>query len=424
MLEDLLGRSELSDSKKDLVTMIEDLFVRSQEFQELDDEQSYFCPFEAIGMVNQEIRHAQFLAYTLDPNRPHGFNDLYLRSFLQIAAEDAYNQLSEITNLRPIDIHLLSFDEARILREKDDIDLRIIIPPDAKRSQPEIVLAFELKIKSKESAEQLRKYNDFLAKNYPSANIIRFYLTLKGDDPHELNKTTWVAVSLERVIERFENLCQKEVGSDDARSLVRAYTKMMRRKHVPNEKSRERELAQILWAKHKEALDFLIDQRPNAVRDFLDHLIEGRKVISAAISSEKFVIKVDENRASSGWLFLYVEQWVELESVKNAEDNGMLFGVSIGPLGPKAVHASWTIVSGEKGARDKVYNLLSENKLIKKTRGPRGERWTTTDRKSFELKETTLAKARDGDFSEFLKELKSFIDGSVAQLDDALQSAT
>lgn len=410
----------MSDKKSDLVTLIEDLIVRSEHFQELDNEQSYFCPFEAIGMVNQEIRHAQFLSYILDSNRPHGFGDIYLRSFLQIAAEDAHEQLSDTPGLRPIDIHLLSFEEARVIREKDDIDLRIIIPQSAKNSQGEIVLAFELKIKSSETPKQLQKYTEILNKLYPFARIVRFYLTLKGDDPNEQNKATWVAVSLDRVIDRFENLCQKEVGSDDARSFVRAYTKMMRRKHVPSERSRERELAQILWAKHKEALDFLVDQRPNANRDFLDHLIEKREVISKAVSPEGFTIKVDENRAGSGWLFLYVEKWEKLEKVKNAKDGGMLFGVSIGPYGTNKVHASWTIVPGEKSARDTLYDNLRNRNLITPTRGRRGERWTTTDRKPFELRETTIEKARDGDFSDFLDEIKEFIGKSIKELDQVI----
>ncbi|MEM6307226.1 MAG: hypothetical protein AAF701_04510, partial [Pseudomonadota bacterium] len=43
------------------------------DFRDLESQARIFCPFEAIGMVNQEIRHAYFLAYILDPDRPHGF---------------------------------------------------------------------------------------------------------------------------------------------------------------------------------------------------------------------------------------------------------------------------------------------------------------------------------------------------------------
>lgn len=75
------------DTEKDVVALLEDLVIRSEGFRRLEAELSYFCTFEAMGMTDQEIRHAHFLSYILDPNRPHGFEDAYLRAFLNVAAE-------------------------------------------------------------------------------------------------------------------------------------------------------------------------------------------------------------------------------------------------------------------------------------------------------------------------------------------------
>jgi hypothetical protein len=64
-----------------------DLVMRDPGFADLERELNIFCPFEAVGVVRQEIRHAHFLAYYLDPNRPHGFGDACLRAFLTRALE-------------------------------------------------------------------------------------------------------------------------------------------------------------------------------------------------------------------------------------------------------------------------------------------------------------------------------------------------
>lgn len=53
----------------------------AENFRLLEQKISQFCPFEAIGMVRQEIKHAHFLSFILDPNRPHPFKDNFFESF-------------------------------------------------------------------------------------------------------------------------------------------------------------------------------------------------------------------------------------------------------------------------------------------------------------------------------------------------------
>ena len=51
-----------------------------------------FCPFEAVGMARQEIRHSNFLAYILDPNRPHEFGTLLLEAFIAIFTDEVISE--------------------------------------------------------------------------------------------------------------------------------------------------------------------------------------------------------------------------------------------------------------------------------------------------------------------------------------------
>lgn len=88
---------------------LEALFVANDAFVELERALGVFCPFEAIGMVRQEVRHGQFLRYMLDPQRPHGFGAECLRALMSVAA-GAISQASTST-IHPLDVHLMDLTQ-------------------------------------------------------------------------------------------------------------------------------------------------------------------------------------------------------------------------------------------------------------------------------------------------------------------------
>ena len=96
-----------------------DLFVANETFSELERALDVFCPFEAVGMVRQEIRHGHFLSYIFDPQRPHGFGSDCLRG-LMAAASKAKSQLA--ADLSLFDVHMMDFDGATVRREWRNID--------------------------------------------------------------------------------------------------------------------------------------------------------------------------------------------------------------------------------------------------------------------------------------------------------------
>lgn len=106
-----------ADSSKLLIEdQLAEIPVGSSEFKELDKAVNQFCPFEAVGMARQEIRHAHFLAYILDPNCPHGFGDAVLRAVLETL-------LQEFSDVSSLDLHLVDLSRATIRREWESIDL-------------------------------------------------------------------------------------------------------------------------------------------------------------------------------------------------------------------------------------------------------------------------------------------------------------
>jgi len=120
--EDILPASNATKAKD-----IETLLIGSgaDMFREFEQRISHFCPFEAIGMVRQEIRHAHFLSFILDPNRPHPFQDHLLKTFLQeVVAQAQEGQIA----IQPLTIHCSDYSNALVYRERYNIDFMIEIP--------------------------------------------------------------------------------------------------------------------------------------------------------------------------------------------------------------------------------------------------------------------------------------------------------
>ena len=264
--------------EEDLVSIkaFEAIFVGNVDFDLIDRSQDVFCPFEAIGMVKQEIRHANFLAYCLDPHRPHGFGNECIKAFVRAAAVSSRDG-TELTSITPLDVHLMDFDGVDIKREWRNIDLLMIV------NEERLVIAVELKIDSGEHSNQLSRYRDIVQNQWPICDgwqHLFVFLTKDGDVSEDY--VDWVPLSLAGVALEFDNVVQRQVGSHEARGLLSAYLAMLRRHHVMNEELEK--VASRLWSQHKEALDFLMERRPGADGGISGMIYEQRQEIAERLS--------------------------------------------------------------------------------------------------------------------------------------------
>ena len=147
---------------------IEQLFVGTgaQALAAIKARSDVFCPFEAIGMVHQEIRHSNFLAYCLDPVKPHGFGDRLLREFLFMVCAVAPEKFPD-----KLDLSLRSLDQVEVLREWHHIDLLIRVPSETPDT-PELVVAVEQKIHAGEGEGQLERYRTLLCARFPMRGVV------------------------------------------------------------------------------------------------------------------------------------------------------------------------------------------------------------------------------------------------------------
>lgn len=353
-------RDELMKQVSDahiLRSRLENLFVGTgkRDFEALERRLDVFCPFEAVGMVRQEIRHAHFLSYILDPKRPHGLGTDVLRNFLMTIAS--------VSELDVFDIHLRNLEAVTIRREWQRVDLLIDIPAEGKSRGWVVVV--ELKIDAEESENQLEAYEKVVEQQFKDKKPIFVYLTKRRDDA---TRDRWSTLGLEDVIEGFNQLSfhsENEVG--DGARLLRAYLDMLRRHHLEDRELDE--LAARLWKEHKEALEFLLTKKTDPITEFFRSFRQdGRPFLDKVavflnerIGDGKHGFSADSNNGTLRKPRFTVDAWNDWEPLKSGdgswtknqhliaweikENNGRLFLNSI--LGP-----------GDDVMRQRIYDQL------------------------------------------------------------------
>lgn len=276
---------------------LEKLVVRDAAFAALERSLQVFCPFESTGMVRQEIRHGAFLTYILDPNRPHGFGTECLRALLTAAARSIPAGAGAVS---PMDAYLMDYQGASVGQWRN-IDILLRLPA------ANVVVAIELKIDASEHGRQLERYRKRVQAEWPDARHLFLFLTKRGDDPSDDNGEGWHSVELEAVIEELDRVTQRGAGTEAARGMLAAYIAMMRRVHLTDE--RMEKLARELWARHREALEFLADRRPDAMSEIADYLKARCKDTAELISKQTGLKVIPDDHSGSRILRFGVKDW-------------------------------------------------------------------------------------------------------------------
>lgn len=328
-----------------------DLFVANDDFSELEQALDVFCPFEAVGMVSQEIRHGRFLSYIFDPNRPHGFGVECLRG-LMAAASRSSHQIS--SNISLLEAHLMNFDGATVHREWRSIDILIEVPGQ------DLIVAVELKIDASEHSGQLKRYRESVQSEWPEKRHIFLFLTKCGDMPSDDNGDGWVTVELDALAGELGRVANHTGGDADARKMLDSYLAMLRRHHLDNE--RLEGLAASLWLKHRSALEYLADRRPNAVGDLFQRLVDSSDELAQSIHAQcgEEVI-VDYARRAA--IYLAIPAWDAVPGFRKAEGfttSNRLILFEIAKAGSDYFRCYFILGKGDQAARENLFEQLRQ----------------------------------------------------------------
>lgn len=276
---------------------LEALVLDNPELERLEALLDQFNLFEAVGVVRQEVRHSDFLAFLLNPQQNHGLGDVFLKRLLQQALGAGGRTLP----IMPLDLDIWSLDEVLVLREWQNIDLLLLDKPH------HFAIIIENKIESHEHSNQLQRYRQVVQTHYPDWSIIGLYLTTDGELPSD---ESYLPVSYSVICQVLEGLARSRASTlgPEVLMAITHYTQMVRR-HIVGD-SEIAELCRRIYQKHQRALDLIYEYRPDRqseIREVLERLITNTPGLVSDESVKQYIRFAPEEwdvptlRAGSGW---------------------------------------------------------------------------------------------------------------------------
>jgi hypothetical protein len=239
---------------------LERFIIDNEDLERLESLLDQFNIFEAVGMVRQEVRHSNFLAFLINPAASHRLGDLFLKGFFKRLLIDASN-----APISPIDIDIADLADTQVRREWKNIDLLCFSP------ESKIVCAIENKVDSGEHSNQLQRYRNTVAKEFKDYHQIFAFLTPKGVTPHgEDDQKYWLPYSYAKIADLIDDLSkryQSTIGSE-VYVLMKHYSSLIKR-HLMGD-SEIAQLCQKIYLQHKAALDLIYEHRPDLESDILE----------------------------------------------------------------------------------------------------------------------------------------------------------
>lgn len=292
-------KNNMEEEKK----VLSDFILNNTDLETLEEMLSDFNIFETLGLVNTEIRHSNMLAWLLDPKETHGLNSYFLNSFLK----HFIDQNGSNSGISIFDIDNLNYVDVEIHRERENIDLLIIIKNNIKN----IVVCIENKVYSGESKDQLKKYKDIIENEFSEEIKLFMFLTREGFDSSD--NDTWGLFSYKTISTILDNILKykTDVLNSTILTFINHYNLILK-KHIMGDSEIEVICNQI-YAKHKKALDLIFEKKNDeqkVIGDFLQKLIKKKEneitidncsKIFIRFSSKIIEIKVLEKTSGTKW---------------------------------------------------------------------------------------------------------------------------
>jgi len=365
-------------SLEEQVKELEGFIFNNKELEKLESIEDKFNIFSSLGIINQEVRHSNFLAWLLNPNETHNLADYFTTRFLKLAV---YNDSNEIPDLNLIDIDTLNLSKINVYREWNNIDVLLV------DDDQNLVCVIENKVDSKEHSNQLTKYRNVIESNYPDYRKIYIYLTVYGEEPESEKK--YISISYKEVSQLIESLLERKESqmNDEISMFIRHYNEMVKRYIM--EESEVQELCEQLYKKHKKALDLIFKHKPDIysdIKDMLEEIIDANENLVKDHCSKTYIrfipktldffLKKGEGWTSSKRILLF-----EIVNY-NKEVNLVLL---IGP--------------GDSVIRESIYELAKTNTVFNKVSAKLTKKWASI----YKIKLSSIS-SLDGKSKEEIKE--------------------
>ena len=298
--------------------------------------------FRILNISKTEIRHSNFLAWLLDPYESHNLRDAFLKRFLLDIS---------------VELDLASIENIEIRREWRNIDLLIIAE--------NMVVCIENKVESNEHSDQLSRYKKIVQESFPNKKSIFVYLTPNqttvSDNEYILYSYEQIAEILKRMISLFNRNITSEVLQ-----YLKDYIETLKLEIMQTHEFNT--LAIQLYNRHKEALDFIFENKPDISSDY--YKIFEKKVIESGWitgSTNKGVIRFLTPKLK--------ELLPQLKGLNQKES--LIFELDFYWMNQKTLCFKTIIPPGEETEKDEETRRVLSN-LIESTlnaKKPYGKKW-------------------------------------------------
>lgn len=337
--------------------------------------------FNILKIENAEIRHSNFLAWLLDPFGSHNLNDRFLKWFLkEVFSDQKIDWIDEFT------VDGLTFHNLQLIREYKNIDLFL--------ATDEFVIAIENKILSSEHSNQLSRYEEIIKRDFQNKKHAFIYLTLTGEEPEkEENSCVYVNYSYINIVAILNQIVTiyNDILPDKALVYINDYIEVLRR-FVMQEDQATR-IAQELYKNHKEAIDFIIETKPDRLLSFMPIAID--------VIKEAGYIPGTQNKGYARFLTPEINEIIPRNSI-NGWKNQELFLFEIS-MWSKNIVLKTVIAPGNENQRKIVKKALLN---IPGARDAKTQLWNTIHSKK---KNINVMDEKYDDVDLFKKDLLSFL---------------
>lgn len=247
---------------EDAIRVLERFVVENDDLAELEALIGRFNIFDALGVVRQEIRHSNFLAWLLDPSESHGLGQLFLRSVLMDLLRNASHEQRPMS---PVELDGSDLGGVEVRREWRNIDLLIIA------DDPKIVVAIENKIDSGEHSDQLTRYRETIERGFPEHRPMYVFLTREGDEPSEEAWVSYSYADLFRALDRCRRINAESIGGD-VEAFLDHYLRLIGSRFMDDPKIDE--LCDRIYRNHRQALELIFERKGDARAGLIRYLVE------------------------------------------------------------------------------------------------------------------------------------------------------
>ncbi|OFZ52800.1 MAG: hypothetical protein A3D92_13865, partial [Bacteroidetes bacterium RIFCSPHIGHO2_02_FULL_44_7] len=215
--------------------------------------------FSILQASRAELKHSNFLGWILDPKGTHGFGDLFLRKFLRDIFSD-----EKAVSYSQFDVDGFDLRDVEIRREWKHIDIVII--------HAEFIVIIENKIDAQDHSDQLKRYRNTVEESFPNHKKVFVYLTPHGTVANDTESNRlYVHYSYESVSDALERILEiyQESLNDKVVHYLQDYLTILRRELMKSDQLND--LAVKVYKAHKEAFDFILENRPDAAAELYQY---------------------------------------------------------------------------------------------------------------------------------------------------------